>query len=631
VLLQVVEATREITDLYELLSSVIHITPRVAGIQACMLYLLEDESTFVPVVASGLKPEQQYEFERWHFTADDVPAFWRLIDEGAATILDEESEDWQLASILYAGLDVENLFADDLLVLVPLIIHGELLGGFLVDYSVNLLDRDDQHRMEIFFNQHLPIIEGIAHQTAVAIDNARLLKAQKEEAYVSVALLQIAQAVVSQGAIDETLEAIVRITPLLIGVKRVGIYLYDDKSCVYELVQAYGLPREFEGGQFVQMEFPLLDEVRERNQIIALPAIVNWDDAEDIHDGWIKFELPGADDVSGNLGMKKPLLIALPLSIQDEVMGVLLVEESDVIIEDLLPGEGSFMRLRSKRLEILTGVSQQTSLAVQNAYLQQDMLEHERLEREIQLAREIQRTFLPRTLPDVPGWDISVRWLTAREVGGDFYDCFLLPENKLGVVIADVADKGMPAALYMTLVRTLIRAAAREISAPADVLAWVNDILVPDAEQGMFITACYLVLSTESGQLTYANAGHNPPLWVVQKDREIQYLTKGGMALGVLEGNRVEEREILLEEGDYMILYTDGLTEAASASYELYGDERLTQTVEKAVFLSEKERTDRKELTANQFIDVLDQSVTEFIQDAPRSDDLTLVVLRRDR
>jgi sigma-B regulation protein RsbU (phosphoserine phosphatase) len=221
-----------------------------------------------------------------------------------------------------------------------------------------------------------------------------------------------------------------------------------------------------------------------------------------------------------------------------------------------------------------------------------------------------------------------MRWHTAREVGGDLCDFFTLPDGRLGLVIADVADKGMPAALFMTLVRTLMRATAQQISPPSEALERVNDILVPDAPQGMFVTLIYAVLSPETGEVEVANAGHNPPFLMRGENCELELLERGGMALGVLEGNRIDGRKITLKEGDCLVMYTDGVTEAFSPDDELYGDERLRAVVEGVAARFVEER-DQVLNGAQIMLDAIDQSVDDFIGDAGRSDDLTLVVLSR--
>ena len=277
-------------------------------------------------------------------------------------------------------------------------------------------------------------------------------------------------------------------------------------------------------------------------------------------------------------------------------------------------------RLRAKRVEIITGISQQAALAIQNHQLQQEMLVRERLEREMQLAREIQQTFLPDQLPGLPGWQVNVWWRTARETGGDFYDLIDLPGNRLGIVIADVADKGLPAALFMTLIRTLVRAAVREGHPPAEVLEVVNNLLIPDARHGTFVTIVYAVLDPATGQLTYANAGHNPPLWVRTSLAQIDLFPRSGMALGVVEDNPVDQRAVTLLPGDFLVLYTDGVTDAFSPQGLPYGFERLHQVVSESAFAPPGL------LSAGAMMEAIDQSINDFIGDEPAADDSTGLV-----
>jgi serine phosphatase RsbU (regulator of sigma subunit) len=285
----------------------------------------------------------------------------------------------------------------------------------------------------------------------------------------------------------------------------------------------------------------------------------------------------------------------------------MLLEESD-----------SADALRDRRLEIMTGISQQAALAVQNDLLQREMAEREQLERELQLAHEIQRTFMPRQTPRMAGWELAFSWQAARQVGGDFYDFFELPGRRLGLVIADVADKGMPAALFMALTRALTRAAALEDESPAAVLARVNDWLLPDAEQGMFVTAVYAVLALETGQLTYAIAGHNLPLLWRSRTHEMLPFSRGGMALGLFQGINLVDQVISVEGGDHLVMFTDGITEAFSQEEEVYGEERLRATIRANAGGS-----------AQAMLDAIDDAVTAFRGDRPPSDDITLVVVHR--
>ena len=243
----------------------------------------------------------------------------------------------------------------------------------------------------------------------------------------------------------------------------------------------------------------------------------------------------------------------------------------------------------------------------------------ERLETEVQLARQIQQTFIPHTLPTHPEWQMAARWLTARQVGGDFYDVIELPNGRLGIFIADVADKGMPAALFMALTRTLVRAAVKELNSPVEVLRRVNDLLLPDTQQGMFVTAIYGVLDTECGDFTFVNAGHNPPLWV-KANQSIEKLTRTAIALGVMEQPNMKEHTISLAVGDMLLLYTDGLTEAFSPEGELFGELRLMDSL-KSIQVQ----------TADEVLVVIEDRLNEFIDTTPLGDDLTMLVLRRVR
>lgn len=639
VLLQVAEATQTVTNLNELLYTVARITPMLTGVKACAVYILDDDEVFVPAAASGLSSEQQVEFERWRFAPGDVPALDLLLEKRHPMILHGDNEDPRLADILFSGPDDGSLLGSELLVLVPMLVRGEVLGAFLIDYSN---DQPDNENLAALFDERLAILQGIAHQTAIAVENIHLLKAHKEEAYVSVALLQVAQAVVSMNDLDEILGAVVRITPILVGVKRAVIYLWDAEKRIFRQSQSYGLPRTSESPGYSPAEFPLLEAVRRADSLLAYPLHLDevtgeppeaWTTLQPPTPGEIDERLQGARlqgaRLQEELLQTEPcLLLAFPLSVKGEVLGVLLVEEPEALLVESLTEGNVNRRLRAKRLEITTGISQQAAMAIQSDRLQRETLERERLEREMQLAREIQLTFLPHQVPELPGWDLNLRWRTAREVGGDFYDFFELPGNRFGLVIADVADKGMPAALFMTLIRTLVRATVQQISSPAEVLQRVNDVLVPDADQGMFVTLVYAVLSLDTGELRYANAGHNPPLLLRHGTWEIERLERCGMALGVSEGSAMKERTIQLAAGDYLILYTDGITDAYSPQGSFFGEEGLQRTILAAAARAD-EATPEQPASAAEMLDEIEVAVEAFIGDAPVSDDLTLVVLRR--
>ena len=605
VLLQVAEATQSQTTLDEVLETVVRLVPMLTVVERCALLLWNEAvKTFVPAAAYGLGQAQQATFDSWDIGLRCAPAFDLLDVARDPIFLPDAAADLGLAKDIASACGFESPW------LVPLVAHGEVLGAILVDYRGG----EPELGMGELNDMSLAIIRGIAYQAAAAVSNTRLLQERQEEAYVSVALLQVAQAVVSLDTLDDILEAIVRITSMLVGVQRCVIFLWNGEQSVFQLARAYGFPRGENVGAssgslpltrpYAPGDFPLLDIVRDRASLVTYPSDVSLGIAKESGD-----VIPAdfAAEIARQEQGEPPSLVAVPMLVMGDVLGVMLVEEAD-----------KSHHLRDRRLELITGIAQQAGLAVQNDRLLQERAQRERLERELQFAHELQEAFMPSGLPHLPGWELAATWQAAREVGGDFYDFFELPDGKLGLVIADVADKGMPAALFMSLTRTLVRAAALEAASPAGVLARVNDLLVPDAQDGMFVTAFYAVLSLQTGQLAYARAGHNPPLLLRPRTGEEEWLRTEGMVLGVLEGIHFGERIVALEPGDVLVFYTDGVTEAFSPGGDIYGEGRLQAAIEAAA-----------DTPAQAMLEAICASVSDFVGDNPPSDDLTLMVLRR--
>jgi sigma-B regulation protein RsbU (phosphoserine phosphatase) len=443
-----------------------------------------------------------------------------------------------------------------------------------------------------------------ANYAAVAIENARLYDSAQEQAYASAALLQVAQAVANSNSLEETIGSIVRTTPILVGVKACAIYLIE-ADCFHP-THSYGFPETAQAvlgnRDFPPGDFPLLDIVRESAQMVVgvLPT--------EISDDWLDPELAGTEqETLYALQTGDHLLIGFPLMIKNDLFGVMLVEE-----------DSGARRFRQKRVEIVNSIAQQVAFSVQNEHLQREMVTRERLEHEIHLARQIQKTFLPEHLPEIAGWNLAATWITARQVGGDFYDVFELPGGRMGLFIADVSDKGIPAALFMALTRTLVRAVVYDTPSPADALRRVNALMISDNQQSMFVTAVYGVLTLKSGKFSYANAGHNPPIWLCGAKRTMKSLQRTGAALGIIEDLPMEDCTITLELDDFLLLFTDGLTEAFSPDDETYGEERLKQVLEAA-----------EGVTARDVLDLIEASVKGFMGPLLPADDLTMLGIKR--
>lgn len=242
------------------------------------------------------------------------------------------------------------------------------------------------------------------------------------------------------------------------------------------------------------------------------------------------------------------------------------------------------------------------------------------LQQELEIAREMQLSILPRQTPDRREVEVAATMIPAKEVGGDFYDYFAIDDDHLAVVIADVSGKGVPAAFFMAISRTLLKSNGLFLRTPGATIAALNDQLCAENDQMMFVTVFYAVLQLSSGQLTYVNAGHNPPLLLRQGSAE--FFPKGrNMGLAVLEGQQYHEGTLQLGAGDGLLLFTDGVTEANDAHGTLFGDPRLLQAVK-----AFEPRFDRRG-HARQLAEHVVAQVRQFEAGTAQADDITIVAL----
>ena len=250
--------------------------------------------------------------------------------------------------------------------------------------------------------------------------------------------------------------------------------------------------------------------------------------------------------------------------------------------------------------------------------LEQERTERELLEQELRVARRIQHASLPEEVPELEGWQISPFYRPAREVGGDFYDFHLLSEGRLGVVVGDATGKGVPAALVMSTICGMLQLAARALDSPSpgEVLAQVNETLVARIPSNMFVTCFYAVLDPRSGSLRYANAGHDLPY--VRRSSDAEELRARGMPLGLMPQMGYEEKEIVLEGGEDVLFYSDGLVEAHDPKREMFGFPRL-----KALIAEHAEE--------GSLGDFLMEELYTFVGEGwEQEDDITLLTLKRE-
>jgi sigma-B regulation protein RsbU (phosphoserine phosphatase) len=271
-------------------------------------------------------------------------------------------------------------------------------------------------------------------------------------------------------------------------------------------------------------------------------------------------------------------------------------------------------------------MANQGAMAIQNVKLHEEEIRRKELEANLSVARTIQLSMLPSSPPQFAGWEIASLYRAAQQVGGDFFDFFEVSEEgaspdgaSLGMVIADVADKGVPAALYMALSRTLIRTTGLSGRTPAAALERANELMLKDSQADIFLSAFFAILETKSGRQRYANAGHNRPLWRHVATAEIENLGGKGTVLGVLEGIELEDRQITIDPGDVLVFYTDGISEAFDARGNVFGTDRLSDALRRSSGAS-----------AEDVLNGIIARIETFVGDTPQSDDFTLFVVRRD-
>jgi serine phosphatase RsbU (regulator of sigma subunit) len=397
----------------------------------------------------------------------------------------------------------------------------------------------------------------------------------EEEAWMLTALLQVTEAIsgpqATQDSLDDMLARVVRVVPLLAGVDRCTVYLEDGTG------QGYTPGAWYPRGEMTTAPGADLSALRQASATLQ-PVVL-------------------ADTASARA--------VLPMTTQGRVFGLMQV--------DVTGGGRSFS---PKEAAILSNIASQAAVGIENIRLRQEAVERARLESELQMAHDVQASLLPPCAPHVPGWDIACSWQAASSVGGDFYDFIALPHGRLGIVVADVAGKGMSAALFMALARSIVRANVARGGSAARAIERANRLICDDAHDGTFVTLFYGIVAADSPPFVYTNAGHNPPILAGALGPTL--LDGRGMALGIHAPLSLDDASVEVQEGDALVLYTDGLTEAINSRQEQFGIERLAQVIQ----------ANRRQ-PAHLIIRETMQAIADFVGDQQAFDDATIVVAKR--
>jgi len=299
-------------------------------------------------------------------------------------------------------------------------------------------------------------------------------------------------------------------------------------------------------------------------------------------------------------------VLCVPIRLKEQVLGVVYVDNRYQ--------NGIF---NQADLDLLESIASSAGIVIENARLYQVAVEKGRMERELQVARAVQVRLIPTETPQIAGWELAACWKPAHEVSGDFYDFLDLQDGRIGVVVADVSDKGMPAAMFMALSRSVIRAVAGRGEGPAEDVTQANHLIWQDASGEMFITLFYACLDQSQPVVTYVNAGQNPPLFLLHENDQIRELPPTGMAAGVEGDSQYQQGSIEFEKGSSLLIYTDGIIDMVKGGSN-FGEERLKQAFLKY-----------RALTAGEMITGLEKELCDFSQDETPFDDITLLVIKR--
>jgi serine phosphatase RsbU (regulator of sigma subunit) len=448
-----------------------------------------------------------------------------------------------------------------------------------------------------FRSRALALLTNVGNQMGIALERAQLFDLLKEQRiHEQAALLDLSNQLLSRLDLDDVMGYLVEEVRRLLQADACALLLPGKEPGCLAFHAASGWHFDPVAGQrrmstdegsgpglVMRTQQPLLVEDIEAND----PPVCDTD--------WVLSE-----------GFRGHAVV--PLVVDGRSIGVLMINTRQPRLLD------------ADEVRFLSLMANQAAIAIEKARLHREEVERQRLEQELAIGRQIQLGLLPKDCPVVPGWEFAAVYRAARQMGGDFYDFPELPDEpeRLGLVIADVADKGVPAALMMALSRAMVRTAAADGRSPSAALSLANELILKHSHTDLFVSAFYATLDTHSGRLTYANAGHNRPLWVQSGSGEIQELTAQGIVLGILKNIELEEQEIDVVPGDVLVFHTDGVTEAMDIAGQQFGEERLRATVAAIPNAS------AQEITAA----VVD-AVKVFTGDAPQSDDLTLLVVKR--
>ena len=431
----------------------------------------------------------------------------------------------------------------------------------------------------------MKVHEIIEHNKSLSDENSRLLSRLQKETLEKSMLLEIAKAISSTLNVQEVLNRIVDLLKKVIPYDAAGIFLLDPRTGKLQPAVLRGYDYQAIRKAKLKVGKGLVGEVAQSRK------------------GGIFPDVSKEPKYIGARG-KTRSQISVPLIAKGKLLGVINLESDKL---------NAFDR---DDLELLTAFASHAAIAIENAQLHEQILRNRELAHELYVARRIQRALLPKKLPQIPGYDFAAVNIPSNAVSGDLYDLVLMQNGKVAIAIGDVSGKGTPAAIIMASLFSAFRTLLNEPISVAQRMTRLNEIITDSVTPGTYATFFFGELNTRTGQFTYCNAGHFPPL-LVSRDGNVRKLFEGGTVLGFVKNAPYRQNEIVLEPADVLFFYTDGLIEAKNSAGAFFELDRVVELLKRY-----------RQRPARRMVNGIVEQVREFVGNSRFEDDLTLVAVK---
>ena len=567
-----------ILDLDELVERVAHRIHEVIDYKFFNLFLVDEvRGGLLWMKSIGYKPEEVEAHEVIPFDRSIASAAWR---EGQTINVGDVTLD---SRYLHIATESGNDPRSEIAVPLTLVREGKIVGVLTIESS----------EQNYFSHDHERILYVLGNHLAIALEHARVYDELRQRTREMRTLIEIGHEIAAILDLDKLLNHIAPLLDRMIHYEFLLVGLIDEPrdEFVWHIEEGYGVPKQERASRTSITEGVVGRAVREKQTQVVGDVLRDPD-----------YYLT---DLAQGKGQRSE--IAVPLIYEEKVLGVLALESSST---------NAFNDYHGRLLE---NVANHLSIAIINARLYAEHVERERqLEREILMARDVQRAMIPEGPPSLKGFDIAAHLEPALNLSGDFYDYIQLSKNRLGLMIADVSGKGVRAAMGMAATRSILRSIAHRGHGPARVFRDANLRMHRDLGRQLLVTSVYALIDGETKTMQYCNAGHNFPL-LVKASGKWRALKTGGLLLGVFDKQQYKSETVHLEKADVLFFYTDGLAEAHTAQPDRveFGEPRILE------FLLE-----HRHLRASAIIDAFIQRINEFTAGAHQHDDLTLIVIK---